>query len=233
MVKRHFKSYGIIAIDKEGRILMVCRRNTIGFMEFLKGDYKLDKSDTSNRLHINDLIHMMTADELNLLINESYERIFYLTRGKRAAKKQLKEKEIFEKNRPIWIETCKKLLSNGKGWKEPEWGFPKGNRNQDESEIECALRELKEETGVSNITLTNHKFVEIRYECDKQFLCEYYVAYLPDDFTIDSVRKQAHEISDIGLFTIDECLKKVRHYLKNRIRIIESLKDILLLSEND
>lgn len=28
------------------------------------------------------------------------------------------------------------------------WGFPKGSRNDDEIPIDCAIRELKEETGV-------------------------------------------------------------------------------------
>jgi 8-oxo-dGTP pyrophosphatase MutT (NUDIX family) len=32
-------------------------------------------------------------------------------------------------------------------WDEPEWGFPKGRRDTEESDWVCALREFKEETG--------------------------------------------------------------------------------------
>ena len=32
-------------------------------------------------------------------------------------------------------------------WTEPEWGFPKGRRDTEESDWVCALREFKEETG--------------------------------------------------------------------------------------
>ena len=32
-------------------------------------------------------------------------------------------------------------------WQEPEWGFPKGRRDTEESDWVCALREFKEETG--------------------------------------------------------------------------------------
>jgi 8-oxo-dGTP pyrophosphatase MutT (NUDIX family) len=32
-------------------------------------------------------------------------------------------------------------------WEEPEWGFPKGRRDTQESDWVCALREFKEETG--------------------------------------------------------------------------------------
>jgi 8-oxo-dGTP pyrophosphatase MutT (NUDIX family) len=33
-------------------------------------------------------------------------------------------------------------------WTEPEWGFPKGRANANESEIETAIREFIEETGI-------------------------------------------------------------------------------------
>jgi 8-oxo-dGTP pyrophosphatase MutT (NUDIX family) len=32
-------------------------------------------------------------------------------------------------------------------WEEPEWGFPKGRRDTEETDWVCALREFKEETG--------------------------------------------------------------------------------------
>ena len=32
-------------------------------------------------------------------------------------------------------------------WDSPEWGFPKGRRNHQETDIACAIREWEEETG--------------------------------------------------------------------------------------
>ena len=32
---------------------------------------------------------------------------------------------------------------------KPEWGFPKGRRNYQENDIDCATREWEEETGYS------------------------------------------------------------------------------------
>jgi hypothetical protein len=32
-------------------------------------------------------------------------------------------------------------------WNEPEWGFPKGRRNYQERDYDCAVREFCEETG--------------------------------------------------------------------------------------
>ena len=44
-------------------------------------------------------------------------------------------------------------------WEEPEWGFPKGRRDTQESDWVCALREFKEETGQPSNTNpeTNNK----------------------------------------------------------------------------
>jgi hypothetical protein len=34
-------------------------------------------------------------------------------------------------------------------WTETEWEFPKGRRNFKEKDLDCALREFEEETGIS------------------------------------------------------------------------------------
>jgi 8-oxo-dGTP pyrophosphatase MutT (NUDIX family) len=42
------------------------------------------------------------------------------------------------------------LLENSKtNWTETEWEFPKGRKNYQERDIDCALREFEEETGIS------------------------------------------------------------------------------------
>ena len=42
-------------------------------------------------------------------------------------------------------------------WMETEWEFPKGRRNQKEKDLDCALREFEEETGIHQ---TDIKIVE-------------------------------------------------------------------------
>jgi 8-oxo-dGTP pyrophosphatase MutT (NUDIX family) len=45
------------------------------------------------------------------------------------------------------------------------WAFPKGHANVGETEVETALRELHEETGISEVTLdTSHVFEERYYK---------------------------------------------------------------------
>lgn len=49
--------------------------------------------------------------------------------------------------RPVFL-----LVHSGKN---REWGFPKGHKESGETDIECALREVKEETGIDR-----HKIIE-------------------------------------------------------------------------
>ena len=230
---RIYRSFGIIPVNDDGRILMVCRKDTIGFMEFMKGNYLLVSDEEINKNehpHIVDLFSMMKQDELKVLLNGNYDLAYEKLYGKLPSN-QSKERQMFEGNKNIWLETCKKIYNDGKGgWSEAEWGFPKGKKKKNETEIDCASRELYEETGISNEMITidkSCKFVEKRCEGNKEFIFEYYIGKLCPGFNIEKMAIQASEISDMYLFTVEECLIKIRHYFKNRIRIIQSLKNIL------
>jgi 8-oxo-dGTP pyrophosphatase MutT (NUDIX family) len=227
-----FRSFGIIPVTKTGHIMMVCRKDTIGFMEFIKGQYTFDSQDHSYP-HVIDLFNMMTKKELSFLCNSScnFADAHMKLYGTRPSNKITKQEERFDTYRNEWQKIANDIYKGGKGgWDEPEWGFPKGKRNKWESGLECALRELYEETGIdkSMISIDNtNTFTETRYEGDKEFVYEYYLGYLSEDFNVKNITPQTEEISNVNLFTIEECLKKIRHYFKSRIRIVLSLKNIL------
>lgn len=48
------------------------------------------------------------------------------------------------------------------------WGFPKGHSNEGESEKDTALRELEEETGITNIELLDGKTFIEHYSFQKE-----------------------------------------------------------------
>jgi len=43
------------------------------------------------------------------------------------------------------------------------WGFPKGHKEPGESEIDCALREVREETGLKDLQFIDRFKIEDRY----------------------------------------------------------------------
>jgi len=69
------------------------------------------------------------------------------------------------------------------------YGFPKGHRRRNETEIDCALREIKEETGIDANILPNFKRT-IKYPVSNRSLKEviYFVANYENQ-TLDPVDK--------------------------------------------
>jgi 8-oxo-dGTP pyrophosphatase MutT (NUDIX family) len=57
------------------------------------------------------------------------------------------------------IDECQQFPSWS--WEEPEWGFPKGRRDTEETDWVCALREFKEETGQPSDTAHDSSFSKI------------------------------------------------------------------------
>lgn len=78
---------------------------------------------------------------------------------------------------------------------EKKWSFPKGHRESyDTSPLDCALRELKEETGLS---LTES------FSGSKRFRAgEYYIFLLPKEY--HAVPEDSNEIEDAKWFTVKE-----------------------------
>jgi len=101
----------------------------------------------------------------------------------------------------IIIKDNKVLLVNEKN--RNFWGFPKGHMEQDETEIETALREIKEEVGL-DVEIDSKKRYTLNYiirdEIDKTSV--FYVAYPKNT----NIKMQESEIEDIKWCTYEEAL---------------------------
>ena len=150
-------SSGIIIfkkIDNTIKYLLVQRKDTLGFVEFMRGKYNLE-----NIKYINKLFRIMTLCERNLIINNNFDYLWsklwmdqdnkqYHNEYHSSKKKfNLLKKGFNNKNEFVSL-----IIINNNNkfiWLEPEWGFPKGRRNLKETNIDCAMREFEEETGVN------------------------------------------------------------------------------------
>ena len=106
-----------------------------------------------------------------------------------------------------------------KGRKSNKWSFPKGHRNRGEMAMECALRELYEETGIS---------LESPLRYPKSFIFsrnndgsgpEYFFIQVEEE--LDTHINDSREISDVGWFSLDEISK-----LNGNIDITRFLKQV-------
>jgi len=99
------------------------------------------------------------------------------------------------------LEKC--LLVKGCGFR-PCWGFPKGKINQNESEKDCAIREVYEETGFNlHGLIKEDDYIEQKLR--DQVIKLYIVPFIPEDKEFHPRTKneiggiQWHEISDIPI----------------------------------
>lgn len=237
-------SYGILLFfyDKtirKNKFLLVRRKDSIEYVNFIRGIYKLN-----NLEHLIKIINRMTIKEISNIRTSSFENLWQNLWMKSLDVDNLKieHKKNYQKayNKFMDLRNKNKLdsiLKNYKSnWLESEWGFPKGRKNIYESDIEAAIREFTEETGINNdyyIILNSKEFIEEYIGTDgKIYKHVYYLAkYINKNIDLyinPSNRHQITEISLLKFFTLEEAIDKFRGYHIEKKNIIrEADKHIL------
>lgn len=237
-------SYGMILYRiKEGKpyYLMVQRNYTPDFKEIVRGKFEFEDAE-----YINKLVSKITWHEINYLLlyphkvlYQDIERFYKVRKNKQYYEKYKKAKENYQKlmsgyqnmnNQLIKFEKIVKK-DNKTHYLEPDWGFPKGRRNYrgNETDLECAIREVEEETGITQeryqILNSDYHVTEVyRGTNDIQYAHKYYVAKCPNDVTyyIDPNNKhQVGEIRKMGWYTYEEAMEMIRPYHEEKKKLLE------------
>ena len=112
---------------------------------------------------------------------------------------------------------------------EPDWGFPKGRRNYkgNESDLDCAKREIKEETGINHNSYNlkpSYYVTEVHDGTnDIKYAHRYYLGQCQTNTRcyIDPFNKhQAGEIRKIGWFTVEQVLAIIRPYHHEKKKVL-------------
>ena len=206
-------------------VLMVRRKDSMSYMEFVRGKYDIVNLDLVKTLILN-----MTAAEQSNILNENFETLWTNLWGNGRDFKSTEYEQAKSKFESLNI---LEIISNFPSpYNEPEWGFPKGRRGRGETDLECAVREFFEETNISSEAYTilpdmvlSETFVAIN---GINYRHVYFVALLKDSRTINTEQKltlvQRREISAVGWKTLSECSKITRPHYVERRNMIEELK---------
>ena len=239
-------SLGVILFEKRQQIkfLLVRRKDTIGYVEFIRGKYALN-----DITYIKKMIDTMTIIEKKQLLERNFKLLWnnlwmenskYTSRSfknnyNEARTKFLKLKSGIDINNNIV--SLEYLISNSKtNYKETEWGMPKGRRNNRESDREAAVREFREETGIREdeyILLESVKpFIEEYVGSDNVVYRHiYYLAkYIGKrNLTINpNNRSQVTEISKLNFFSLDEINLKIRDYYEEKKRVLTDCHQFIM-----
>jgi 8-oxo-dGTP pyrophosphatase MutT (NUDIX family) len=230
-------SFGICAvkfIDENPYYLMIRRRDSLAYVEFLRGKYKLD-----NINYIKLLLDGMTVEERGRLLvlpfDKLWENLWFSQITRQFRNEYENAKRVFELIKNTGDINGKLLTryidDSATKWSDAEWGFPKGRRSVNETYINCALREFTEETGIPSKMLTIIKDEMPLYE---EYIGTNGIPYKQTYFICacahDTIAQhQPHnkvmsrEVGNIGWFTYEEAFQKIRETNSEKRRVLSSL----------
>ena len=243
--KTPINSIGIVCFRKNNEMLeylMIRRKDTLGYIDFLRGKYSV-----YNKHYIMNMLKQMTGSEKEDLKTGDFENLWIniwgenhkLTSQYKAEESSSRDKfhalvnGILVKND---FYTLHNLIDESMQYTqltETEWGFPKGRRNYQEKDFECALREFTEETGYLSSTLQNVQniipFEEIFIGSNyKSYKHKYYLMSmsLPDSFI--NVNFEKTEVSKMEWKSYGNCISSIRPYNIEKIKVITNINNALL-----
>ena len=172
--KHPITSIGIICIrinNNKIEYLMIKRKHSLGFVEFMRGKYPL-----YNYKYLINIFNEMSNKEKEIIKKSTFDELWEYLWGThlgiqyRGEEKTSREKfELIKTSINTNYEeyNLEKILKDCKyTWEDTEWGFPKGRRNYQEKDLSCALREFEEETGYMK---TNVELIQ-KYHHMKKYL---------------------------------------------------------------
>jgi len=232
-------SYGVIVFrpsDSGIQFLMIRRKDSFGYIDFMRGKYS-----PYNIYQIQNIVNEMSISEKERILTDSFDTLWRQMWGDVLINQYKNEEQISCKKMELIrtgvivnneLITLKDLIDNSATrWEETEWEFPKGRRNFKEKDLECALREFEEETGIlsSKITVVENvlPFEEIFIGTNhKSYKHKYFLSYMNEtDEYLNNF--QVTEVSKIEWKTINQCLEAIRPYNLEKKELIININKAL------
>lgn len=237
--------------DGKAEYLMIRRRDTLGFLDFMRGKYSV-----YDKYSILNMVKQMTTLEKQRILDWPFQEIWqYIWSRKneftsedsisREKLQQLRQGLMDRQGNRYTLASIIEEANLVHVWTEPEWGFPKGRRNLFETDYACAVREFCEETGysasvdgkmmipVKNIAPLEENFIGSNY---KSYKHKYFVMYMDYAASMMPDRKiQQYEVSAAEWYSAPECAARIRSYNEEKLRILQdacAITDLLLRKDD-
>lgn len=209
------------------KILMIRRRHSLNYVQFIRGKYTMVNIYKIFKLMTNLENKMILENNFDYLWNELWKNS---AKNKNYKKEYLNSKKKFEKLKENNFYDLFKE-NNLSNYLEPEWEFPKGKKNNNETTLYCAMREFMEETNlkINNINIfKNINFIEEKYKGtdNKYYRHLYYLAISNNNLKLNNI-DNISEVGDINWFNYEEAQKKIRPYHLNKINLINNMYNLI------
>lgn len=212
------------------KFLLVQRKHSLGYVDFLRGKYRIDNIDG-----INFLFQHMNQNEINKIKSESFDdlwknfwnndegKLIHIQKEYLTAKHKfetLKNSTEIELNLDFYVNNVQPL------YKFNEWGFPKGRKTKFENPKDCAIREFFEET---NIPKEKIKLIDMIEPIEENLIGTngikyrhiYYIAEIKEDYLPEI--NGNNEIGDLNYFSYNDATSVIREYHIDKKEVLTSV----------
>ena len=218
---------------KNIKFLMIQRKHSLSYIEFIRGKYNINDVE-----HLSGLFKNMSPEEINNIsekdFNSLWNNLWKKTSKSKAFQKEYRvSNDLFQKL--IDSNIIDKLVLIKPEYQTPEWGFPKGRRNIFEKNLECALRELEEETTLKNdqidilhnINCVNEEYIGTNNLTYRHL---YYLGYVGSDTLDESYFDDIsnYEVGKIKWVSWDEASEIIRSYYQEKVKVVNMVYFLFL-----
>lgn len=220
----------ITKIDKykdKIKFLLIQRKHSFSYVDFIRGKY-----NENNKKELVILLNLMSGDEIENIINNDFN-FLWTELWQKTSRNKIYQKEFELSNKKFdFIKTnynLSELIDFKNLYDSPEWGFPKGRKDRNEKNLDCAVREFEEETGLDlnkYLVLNRLNTVEesVTDSQNNVYKLIYYlgIAYEENELLLNN-EFQKYEIGDMKWLSYEEIIPKIRSYYEEKITLIHKV----------
>lgn len=234
---------GLEGVTDQLEVLLIQRRDSLGYVDLLRGKYSIHDVE-----YIKKQIAGMTDVERQKILTRDFDELWAEMWGSESNDIQYKKDKENSRNKlmalreGITLDVSGTMATLGDfiqqtnlHWETPEWGFPKGRRDGSELDLDCALREMREETGLTNddiVVISNlEPLSETFFGSNRVHYChKYFVIFVPDGSKVKFDAMNPHmrrEIGALGWFSLNQALEKIRSENNEKREVLLRLGTLL------
>lgn len=209
--------------------------NSYGFSEFVRGKY-----DINDTCYIQKLFDRMTLSEKRTIQETDFKTLFYSVVPKSTHKQIYFECSIkfhvvkngfFHEKQGCFFNISLFVRRSTTKYEFAEWYFPKGRKQKNETDLQCAHREFKEETG---ITLPEYSkipryspcalFAETHIAINKKtYMTQFYLVKYAENTESTSFAAISAEIKRVQWVPFSKIATYFRDYEREKIHLLEKI----------
>jgi 8-oxo-dGTP pyrophosphatase MutT (NUDIX family) len=207
-------------------------------MEFIRGKY-----DLKNIKYITHLITDMTDAEKHMLMEMPFEQLWNHVWFQQSIQRHTNEytyaKIKFDALKvglyvgTVFYNMSKIIQDTPNQYVDPEWGFPKGRRRIRETDVDCAVREFSEETGITKheivLDANTKSYEEVFFGTNNVLYRHVYflarmLNYSTTKIALDMNNiNQVREVRAVEWLTYDEILNHIRPHNQERKKMFKQV----------